>query len=114
MNNNNNNNNNNKCVLFINLPSLLPQVNVCSAEGRGKGIKGFGNITLERKKNQATDAIAEIFPSEEAVDSKKITRKCILRKNIENRSEMVSTALPEEELIANIEKRRETQELRYE
>ena len=49
-----------------------------------------------------------MLPSEEAVDSKKIPRKWILRKNIENGSEMLRIALPEDELIANFEKRRDT------
>ena len=49
-----------------------------------------------------------MLPSEEAVDSKKIPRKWILRKNIENGSEMLRIALPKDELIANFEKRRDT------
>ena len=54
-----------------------------------------------------------MLPPEEADDSKEISRKCILPKNIENRSEMLRITLSEEELIANVEKRRK-QEERYE
>lgn len=49
-----------------------------------------------------------MLPSEEADDSKKISRKCILRKNTENGSRMLRITLPEEELIANVEKYRDT------
>lgn len=54
-----------------------------------------------------------MLPSEEAHDSKEISRKFILPKNIENRSEMLKITQSEEELIANVEKRRK-QEERYE
>ena len=54
-----------------------------------------------------------MLSSEEAHDSKEISRKFILPKNIENRSEMLKITQSEEELIANVEKRRK-QEERYE